>query len=104
TLTASTTGGSAGRALALSGTWQRISMPVNLGQSTVSVMFGAQLDAGASVDLFGMQVEAQLTASDYKMTGTQGGVYSSARFAADELTATAQSRDVYDAVIRMVEL
>ncbi len=53
--------------------WQRISLAVSLGQSTTSVTFGAQLDAGASVDLFGLQVEAQLAASDYKRTGTQGG-------------------------------
>lgn len=102
TLTATTTGGSAGRTFALTGTWQRISLAVNLGLSTLSVTFGAQLEVGASVDLFGMQVEAQLAASDYKMTGTQGGVYSNARFATDSLTVTAQSTDVYDAVIRMV--
>ena len=67
-----------------------------------SVTFGAQLDAGASVDLFGMQVEAQLAPSDYKRTGTAGGVYSKARFAEDQLTVTAQGTDVYDAVIRIV--
>ena len=48
----------------------------------------------ASVDLFGMQVEAQLGPSDYKMTGASGGVYSKARFAADQLTVTAQGTDV----------
>ncbi len=56
--------------------------------------FGAQLGAGASVDLFGMQVEAQLAASDYKMTGAAGGVYSKARFASDQITVTAQGTDV----------
>jgi hypothetical protein len=66
------------------------------------VTFGAQLQAGASVDLFGMQAEAQLAPSDYKMTETQGGVYANARFGADQLTVTAQSTDVYDAVIQIV--
>ena len=102
TLTASTTGGSASKAFSLNAAWQKISLAVNLGQSTTTVMFGAQLDAGASVDLFGMQVEAQLAASDYKRTGTQGGVYSEARFAEDGLTVKAQSTDVFDAVIRIV--
>jgi hypothetical protein len=99
TLTISTTGGSAVKTFALNGTWSRISVTGNLAQSTASVTFGAQLAAGASVDLFGMQVEAQLAPSDYKMTETQGGVYVRARFAQDQLTVTAQSTDVYDAVI-----
>jgi hypothetical protein len=102
TLTASTTGASSGLSFVLSGAWVRIVLPVALAQSTSAVTFGAQLDAGASVDLFGMQVEAQPGASDYKMTGASGGVFSGARFAGDGLTVTAQSVDVYDAVVRIV--
>jgi len=102
TLTASTTGGSAAKTFSLSTAWQRISLAVSLGQNTTSMTFGAQLDAGASVDLFGMQVEAQLAASDYKKTGTQGGVYANARFSEDGLTVKAQSTDVFDGVIRIV--
>jgi hypothetical protein len=102
TLTASTTGASAAALFTLTAAWQRVSLPVSLGQATESVTFGAQLDAGATVDLFGLQVEAQQAASDYKKTGTQGGVYSNARFAADNLTVRAQSTDVYDATIRIV--
>jgi hypothetical protein len=103
TLTASTTGGSAAQTFALSGQWARIFLSFNLGQSTTAVTFGAQLDPGASVDLFGMQVEAQLAASDYKMTTAQGGVYSRARFGSDQITVTAQGTDVYDAVIQIVD-
>ncbi len=102
TLTASTTGANAALSFALTGTWARIVLPVNLAQSTDSVTFGAQLAAGASVDLFGMQVEAQLGASDYKMTGVSGGVFSGARFASDGLTVTAQSLDVFDLVVRIL--
>src|SRR5580658_5727967 len=102
TLTISTTGGNAVKNFALNGTWTRLSVSGNLAQSTTSMTFGAQLAAGASVDLFGMQVEAQPAASDYKMTETQGGVYATARFAQDQLTVTAQSTDVYDAVISII--
>jgi hypothetical protein len=101
-LTASTTGASTAVTFALTTNWQRISIPVDLGQASTSVTFGAELAAGATVDLFGMQVEAQLAASDYKMTGIGGGVYSNARFSSDSLTATAQSTDVYDATVRIV--
>jgi hypothetical protein len=72
---------------------------VALGAATTSVTFGAQLDAGATVDLFGMQVEAQPAASAYKMTGESGGVYTNARFVEDALTVTAESTDVYNATI-----
>jgi hypothetical protein len=100
-LIATTTGGSAIRAFALSPQWTRVSMSVALGQNTTSMTFGAQLDASAAVDLFGMQVEAQTGMSDYKKTGA-GGVYAKARFSDDQLTVRAQATDIYDAVIRVV--
>jgi len=52
--------------------------------------------------LFGMQAEAQVGPSDYKITGAAGGVYSKARFGSDQITVTAQGTDVYDAVIQIV--
>ena len=68
----------------------------------VTVAFGAHVDAGGSVELLGMQAEAQLGPSDYKPTGGRGGVYSRVRFDTDQLTVTAQGTDVYDAMIRIV--
>ncbi len=102
TLEASTTGASASGTFTLTTNWQRISMPAELGAATTSVTVGAQLAAGATVDLFGMQVEAQPAASDYKMTGEQGGVYANARFVADALIVRAQGTDEYDAVMRIL--
>ncbi len=103
TLTAATTGGSLSLVFPLSTAWRQIVLPVSLGLATSSVTFGASLDAGGSVDLFGFQVEAQVAPSDYKVTGT-GGVFSTARFSADGITVTAQSTDVYDAVIRILSV
>ena len=85
----------AGVVVPLGTTWKRISARVN------GVTFGVQLDPGASVELFGMQVEAQLAPSDYKKTGETGGVRT-ARFAEDAFTVRAQSTDVYDVTVRMV--
>jgi hypothetical protein len=51
-----------------------------------------------------MQAEAQWGASDYKLTGANGGVFSNARFASDKITVTAQGTDVYDAVIQIVNM
>jgi hypothetical protein len=91
------------RVVALGPQWQRVFVAGNPGQATTAVSFSVQLPAGASVDLFGMQAEAQLAPSDYKQTGVRGGVYSHARFASDQLTVTAQGTDIYDAVIRIVD-
>src|SRR6266446_2180160 len=71
TLVQSTTGGGAAKSFALGGTWTRIFAAGSCGQNTTPVTFGAQLDAGASVDLFGMQAEPQPAPSDYKQTGAR---------------------------------
>lgn len=100
-LVAETSGGSAVRLFALSAGWQRIQMRVGLGQSTESVRFGARVAAGKQVDLCGMQVEAQPSASAYQKTGARGGVHSAARFVDDVLTCRARSTDVFDASVRV---
>ncbi|HTM11410.1 MAG TPA: hypothetical protein VL127_00770 [Bryobacteraceae bacterium] len=83
--------------------WRRVYFSSNPGQAgATTVTFGAQVAAGASVEVFGMQAEAQPGPSDYKMTGTAGGVYPKARFGSDQITVTAQGTDVYDAMIQIV--
>jgi hypothetical protein len=102
TLSATTAGGIATRTIALTSQWKRISLDVGLALDTDSVVFGVELEAGTTVDLFGMQVEAQLGASDYKRTAGSAGVHAAARFAEDTLTATARGTDMFDAVIGIV--
>ncbi len=102
TLFATTAGGSAERSFALTTTWRRVELPVGMGVGTESVTFGARFGAGATVDLFGMHVDAQPGAGGYQMTGTRGGVHSNARFAQDALTVRARGTDVYDAEIEIV--
>jgi len=102
TLIASTAGAQVSKAFSPGGLWQRVTLFANLAQNTSSVTFGAQLDAGGSVDLFGMQVDAQPAAAEYRLTGAGGGVYANARFDWDQISVTAQGTDVYDAVVRIV--
>jgi len=97
-----TTGASATTYLAIDGTWRFFELPLNLGQATDNVTFGVTLGSGALVELYGMQVEAQPAASDYKPTGAESGVYPNARFASDTFTIKAQSTDVYDAVLKIM--
>jgi hypothetical protein len=53
-----------------------------------SISFGIALGPGTTVDVFGMQVEAQPGASLYKRTAEAGGVYPNARFRDDVMTIT----------------
>ena len=101
-LFATTAGGSATKTFTLTSQWKRLSLRIELGQNTESVTFGAELDPGGSVDLFGMQLEAAPGVSDYKKTGAEAGVYAKARFAGDELLATARGTDMFDMVMRIV--
>jgi hypothetical protein len=91
------------KSFAVGAAWGRIFLAANPGLTgATTVSFGVQVAAGGSVQLFGMQAEAQLGPSDYKITGAVGGVYSNARFGSDQITVTAQGTDVYDAVIQIV--
>ena len=91
------------RSFALTGQWQRLFVTTNPEQADVeTVTFGAHVEPAGSVDLFGLQAEAQPGPGDYKPTGARGGVYPQARFDHDQLTAVAQGTDVYDSVIRIV--
>jgi len=85
--------------------WNRVYFSSNPGQAgATTVTFGAQIPAGGSMELFGMQAEAQLGPSDYKMTSAAGGVYAKARFGSDQITVTAQGTDVFDAAIHIVSI
>jgi len=101
-LFATTAGGSATKTFTLTSQWKRLSLRIELGQNTESVTFGAELDPGGSVDLFGMQLEAAPGVSDYKKTGAEAGVYAKARFAGDELLVTARGTDMFDMAVRIV--
>jgi hypothetical protein len=75
-------------AQAITPQWTR---PISAGQlqdTADSITFGIALDPGATVDVFGIQAEAQIAASMYKQTAETGGVYPNARFRDDTLTFT----------------
>jgi hypothetical protein len=82
--------------------WRRVYTPVSLGVAAEAVRFGVRLNAGQSVELFGMQVEAQPGMGDYQKTEEQGGVYPDARFGTDVLNVRARATDQFDATIRIV--
>jgi hypothetical protein len=72
-----------------SGSWIRVTASGSLSVQQDAIAFGVQLPAGAQVDAFGAQVEAQPGVGLYKKTIDLGGVYSSTRFSSDLLSVTA---------------
>ena len=80
--------GSETDARAISSRWTRLISAGQLQDTADSISFGIALDPGATVDVFGIQAEAQTTASLYKQTTETGGVYPNARFQTDTLTIT----------------
>jgi len=84
---------------ALANQWSRIVISAN-GGPTETVEFGIEFPAGASADLFGMQVEAQTGPSIYKPS-TSGGVYPNAWFLDDSLALTATDVNRHSATVNI---
>ena len=83
----------------LANEWGRIAISAN-GGPTDAVEFGIEFPAGASADVFGMQVEAQTGASPYKPS-TTGGVYPNTWFRDDSLAVTATDVNRYSATVNI---
>lgn len=81
--------------------WQHISLFAGLDWTDPGVEASFALPAGASADLAGLQLEAQLAPSSYKKTGAASGIYANARFASDRLMQSTSDFDQHDTVIRI---
>ena len=82
--------------------WKRYSVGYNLSSGLETVLFRIVVPGGATVDLYGPQLEAQPAPSQYKKTTKQAGVYSNARFAEDVLGDRATGVNRHSGVIRIV--
>lgn len=68
--------------------WTRVTSAGGAPSQAGSITFGIAVDPGSTIEVFGIQVEAQTAASLYKRTADKGGVYPNARFRDDTLTIT----------------
>ncbi|MBI3470749.1 MAG: hypothetical protein HY013_05275, partial [Candidatus Solibacter usitatus] len=82
--------------------WKRYLLAGQFSTTEEGVRFGLQIEAGQSVEISGLQVEAQAAASVYKKTGARGGVYGQARFAEDGLETTAEGPSQHFCEARIV--
>lgn len=65
--------------------WKRYSAGYNLSSSSETIRYRVVLPAGAVVEIYGPQLEAQPAPSAYKRTLQQSGIYPNARFDQDFL-------------------
>ncbi len=74
--------------------WKRITLTGQSHGTAGTITVGLGVAAGQSIDVFGIQLEAQPGASKYKQTFSNAGVYTDAHFAADTfgLTTSAPNR------------
>jgi hypothetical protein len=96
--------GSATTAQAIGPQWTRLTSAGQLQDTADSINFGIALDPGATLDVFGIQAEAQTTASMYKQTAETGGVYPNARFQTDTLTITTVGPGRYSCELDIVNV
>jgi hypothetical protein len=82
--------------------WRRCSLTSSGGSGLDQVSFGVQLAAGASVELFGFQAQAQPAPSSYRRTLDSCGVYPTARFDADELVVATDGPAGHSSTLRIV--
>lgn len=88
--------------VAVSAAWTRFFMSVKLSTNQDNIAFGLTIPAGARIDAFGPQVEAQPAAGQYKKTTDRSGVYASTRFDSDSLTLVTEGVNQNSATIALV--
>jgi len=81
--------------------WTRVEVASRLTGSAVPSTVSILFPAGATVDLFGAQLEAQPQASGYMKTSGVSGVYAEARFAEDSLPVTGEAPGSWSARVRI---
>jgi hypothetical protein len=101
TLSRQATGTADSKVIGTDGQWRRFVLSGNFSNGDESVQFGLELPAGATVEVYGLQVEAQAGASSYKDTHSRGGVYPDARFAEDTLGITAEGPNRHSCTLRV---
>ncbi len=82
--------------------WNRVVASATLPVQLDGIGFGVQLPAGARIDAFGPQVEAQLAAGPYKKNIDRGGVYSATRFDSDSLVRSTAAPNQNSCTVNLV--
>ncbi|MGA2195032.1 MAG: hypothetical protein ABSH40_07150 [Bryobacteraceae bacterium] len=81
--------------------WNRIAFTENGDATATSIVLGLELPAGAAIQVYGLQAEAQAAPSKYKAS-TTGGVYAGARLRDDALTFTTEDVNHHSATVNIL--
>jgi hypothetical protein len=94
-------GGSAVVTVSVSGTWRRWEA-ASAGGTGQQVAFGIMIPPGMTVQVCGLQAEAQPAAGVYKSTTDTGGVFANSRFDQDSMDITATGAGTFACNVRIV--
>jgi hypothetical protein len=75
--------------------WTRIISSGQLNDSGTSLTVAITLAPGQQVNLYGLQLEPQVSPSRYRATAQSGGVYANAHWAVDQLTISADGPNLF---------
>ncbi len=82
--------------------WNRYILTSNLESAAGSSVFSLVLEPNTSVDIFGLQVDAQPFASPYVSSIDKGGIYEHAHFDMDEIPVTFTSVNRNDCTLHII--
>jgi hypothetical protein len=75
--------------------WSRVVSSGQLNDPGTTFTVGISVPAGQRVELYGVQLEAQISPSRYRPTTHTAGVYSNAHWGVDELTVVAGAPNLF---------
>ena len=84
--------------------WRRFCLKAEPGGAEETVRFGLEVPVGGAVEVFGLQVEAQPSASVYQRSTSRGGVYANSRFAEDVLEISATGPGEHSGTVRIFSM
>jgi hypothetical protein len=90
------------RTLRVTQDWRRFSCSGTLNTNAVTLTVGVVIPGGCSVELFGLQLEAQPSPSNYKRTFSNGGIFDNAHLADDVFAFTTTAPNRNNCMIRIV--
>jgi hypothetical protein len=82
--------------------WARVYLSAPGIAGATQSAFSISLQAGQSIDIWGLQVEAQPYPSPYKQTSAARGIYGETYFANDDLTVTSAVSGLSSCAVQLI--
>jgi hypothetical protein len=86
----------------LSSAWRKVHVSSGAGQQSDHIASTLEIEAGGTVEVYGLQLDAQPSPSEYRRTEARSGVYKKTRFAEDTLSFTAEGKDNHRTTVLLI--